>query len=66
MRRRSFTPAEANAIVPALEDAFRRIDDHKREAREQHDRLQVLELLWGDELKKPGGCAPSHESSTAG
>lgn len=53
MKRRSFTPAEANAIVPKLEAAFRLIDERKREAREQHDRLQVLELLWGEALKNP-------------
>lgn len=63
MKRKPFTPAEANALIPLLEDAFRRIDDEKNEAREHHDKLQVLELLWGDALKEPEN--PDHEEAEA-
>ena len=63
MKRKPFTPAEANALVPVLEDAFRRIDGQKEEARTQHDRLQVLELLWGDALKDAEN--PDHAEAEA-
>ena len=49
MALRPFTLDDANAMLPALEELFSRIDKLREEIGACHDRLQVLELLWGDE-----------------
>jgi hypothetical protein len=54
MPRKSFTVDEANAIVPALTQAFREIDAHKARIREAARKIEVLELLWGSALRDPG------------
>jgi hypothetical protein len=61
MRPRPFTVAEANALIPVLEAVFARVDRWKEEAQRHHDRLQVLELLWGDGLEDPSN--PDHEEA---
>ncbi len=52
MSRKSFTVAEANAMIPSLTDLFREIDGHRRAVRELAGKLEVLELLWGSALRE--------------
>lgn len=54
MSLRPFTLDDANAMLPRLEDLFSRIDQLREEIGACHDRLQVLELLWGDEAGVEG------------
>lgn len=58
MSYRVFTVEEANRLVPVLEEAFRRIESAREEAREHHEQLQVLDALWGAEVKEPAN--PDH------
>jgi hypothetical protein len=55
---RAFTVAQANAMVPSLEEVFARIDEIRGQIGQRHDQLQVLELLWGDQLEQSGN--PDH------
>lgn len=59
MVRKSFTVAEANAMLPQLEAALERITGAASEARERHDKLQVLDALWGDAVLDASN--PDHE-----
>ena len=54
-----FTVEEANRLVPVLEDAFRRIEEAREEARTHHERLQVLDALWENAVEDPDN--PDHE-----
>ncbi|HEX6069967.1 MAG TPA: DUF2203 family protein [Longimicrobiaceae bacterium] len=54
MSVRAFTVAQANAMVPSLEELFARIDEIRAVIGERHEKLQVLELLWGDQLEQAG------------
>jgi hypothetical protein len=51
---RAFTVAQANAMLPSLEELFVRIDDIRAVIGRRHEQLQVLELLWGDQLEQAG------------
>lgn len=53
MLRKAFTVAQANALIPALEEVLQRIDEQRTSARKHHERLQLLEVLWGDRLLEP-------------
>ena len=58
---RVFTPAGANALVPALEAIFRRIDPKIAREREIEDLLGDLESYWGREMRNaPSGDAEAH------
>lgn len=59
MGYRVFTVEEANRLVPVLERAFRRIEAARDEARTHHEKLQVLDALWDDEVRDPDN--PDHE-----
>lgn len=59
MSYRVFTVEEANRLVPVLEDAFRRIEAAREHARGHHEKLQVLDALWGDAVKEPDN--PDHD-----
>jgi hypothetical protein len=53
MRRKVFTVAEANSLVPVMRDVFRSIEYHKKKIRDQGRKLEVLNLLWDDSVAKP-------------
>ena len=57
--RRAFTVAEANALLPVLEETFRRIDERRTELDGASNGLQILDLLWGDGVRAPTN--PDHE-----
>ncbi|TVP47099.1 MAG: DUF2203 family protein [Gemmatimonadales bacterium] len=52
--QRAFTVGEANALVPALEGVFGDLDEHQRALAAHLDRIQILDVLWGRDLSKPG------------
>lgn len=52
MSRKSFTVAEADALIPALVDVFKQVNAHRRTIRELAGKLEVLELLWGSALRE--------------
>lgn len=59
MSYRVFTVEEANRVVPALEEAFDLIESSRERARRRHEKLQVLDALWGEEVKAEGN--PDHD-----
>lgn len=69
MPRKAFTVQEANALIPVLEAVFQRIEQRKAEAREHYEKLQVLDLLWGDNVGAPEnpdyGEALTHRAAIA-
>jgi len=52
--QRAFTVGEANALVPDLEGVFDDLDEHQRSLAAHLDRIQILDVLWGRDLSKPG------------
>lgn len=63
MRRKAFTVAEANTLLPELEETLERITGAAAEARIRHKKLQVLDALWGDNVVEPGN--PDHHEWAA-
>tara|TARA_Y100001960_G_scaffold273886_1_gene302458 strand:+ start:970 stop:1509 length:540 start_codon:yes stop_codon:yes gene_type:complete len=47
-----FTVEEANATVPLLEDVFERMDGKRAALFAQHQKLQMLEVMWGEQIRK--------------
>ncbi len=58
MLRKAFTVAEANAMIPLLEEVLTQIERCKVEVRERYEKLQLLEALWGEKLIEPAN--PDH------
>jgi hypothetical protein len=59
MRRKAFTVAEANSLLPQLEETLERITGAAAEARIRHKKLQVLDALWGESVLELGN--PDHQ-----
>src|SRR5688572_8185176 len=45
-----FTVPEANATLPAVEAAFETLDQIRARLRKVKGKVDVLEMLWGDEI----------------
>lgn len=58
MSYRVFTVQEANRLVPVLEQTFDEIESARDRARHHHEKLQVLDALWGEEVEDPDN--PDH------
>jgi hypothetical protein len=58
-RRRVFTVAEANALLPHLREVLGRIQELRRRVGEGSDQLKILEVLWGGKVAEPSN--PDHE-----
>lgn len=58
MARKAFTVQEANELLPALRGALDRIGRAASTAREHHEKLQVLDALWGEDVHR--GANPDH------
>lgn len=56
---RAFTVQEANHLLPHLREVLRRIQRTREEATRHHEKLQVLDALWGDEVTRSEN--PDHE-----
>jgi hypothetical protein len=63
MPRKVFTVAEANSLIPALREVFRGIGYYKSRIRERGRKIEVLNLLWENEVVNPTN--PDHEDFTA-
>jgi hypothetical protein len=50
MARRAFTVAEADSLIPVLEDVLRRIEGHIETVQQAAERLQILDVLWGTRI----------------
>ncbi len=59
MSRRPFTVNQANAMLPTLEEIFERLDNHRATWTQHHERLQMLDAMWGDAVEEPRN--PDHE-----
>ena len=46
-RRKAFTVAEADALIPHLETLLDRLDEYRRRLLHHCEQLQILEVLWG-------------------
>jgi hypothetical protein len=53
MLRKIYTVEEANSLLPVLEQVFRSIEIHKTKIKEHARKLEVLNLLWNDEVDAP-------------
>jgi hypothetical protein len=58
MPPKAFTVAEANGLLPRLRSVLDRIDEAAEQARDRHDKLQVLDALWGERVHHPSN--PDH------
>jgi hypothetical protein len=54
MPYRVFTVEEANALVPHLTEVMARVEVRRVEIQRLHDKLQVLEALWGERVLELG------------
>jgi hypothetical protein len=58
-RRRVFTVAEANALLPHLREVLGRIQELRGRVGEGSDQLKILEVIWGGKVAEPSN--PDHE-----
>ncbi|MGD8413232.1 MAG: DUF2203 domain-containing protein [Candidatus Latescibacterota bacterium] len=63
MSRKSFTVEEANALIPSLREVFRGIGYYKSRIRERGRKLEVLNLLWSEDITDSSN--PDHEDFSA-
>lgn len=59
MTRKAFTLQEANRLVPRMEEVMERIAEHRDAARRHHEKVQVLDALWGERVRDREN--PDHE-----
>lgn len=59
MSRKSFTVAEANALIPTLEDVLGEIRQRGDELRRRYEQVQILDALWGEKLAE--ATTPDHD-----
>ncbi len=53
MSRRFFTVEEADETIPSLVELFGELTAHRRTIRELAGKVDVLELIWGSEVRDP-------------
>lgn len=46
-----FSPREANALIPKVIEAFEQLDLVKERLRRLKSKMDVLEMIWGEELQ---------------
>lgn len=52
MTRKAFTVEEANALIPRMERTLDRLHDTARSIEETHEKLQLLDVLWGERVRE--------------
>lgn len=57
--RKAFTVDEANALIPRMQRTLERLRDCAQSLEATHEKLQVLDVLWGDAVQQPDN--PDHE-----
>lgn len=60
---RVFTVREADRLLPHLREVLEEIRATREEARRHHEKLQVLDALWGEEVTQAEN--PDHEAYEA-
>lgn len=60
---KAFTVDEANSLLPTLERVLTRIDERMDAVRRAAERLQILDVLWGQEVLAPEN--PDHAEAEA-
>lgn len=63
MSRRAFTVEEAEALLPAVRGVLEGIRERQRELAERHEKIQLLDALWGEAVTRPGN--PDHQEFLA-
>jgi len=63
MAHKAFTVDEANRLIPELREVFRGIGYYKSRIRERGRKIEVLNLLWADDIKDSAN--PDHEDFAA-
>lgn len=63
MRRRIFTVAEANDLLPHLREVVRRVQSLWKQVADATDRLKILEVIWGVKVEEPHN--PDHHEFRA-
>lgn len=58
MTTRGFTVAEANALLPVMEEVLARVRSAGAELERRHEMVQLLDALWGEKLTDPE--SPDH------
>ncbi len=58
MARKAFTVAEAESLLPDLERALAGIQARHWALERAHERLQILDALWGPRVRDPAN--PDH------
>ena len=53
MDRKAFTVPEVSALIPVMEDVFEGIRERRALLEELDERLQLLDVLWGERLYQP-------------
>jgi hypothetical protein len=56
---RAFTVAEADALIPALEEVLAGVRRRAGELQRRYEQVQILDALWGEKLAEP--ATPDHE-----
>lgn len=59
MAPRIFTVQEANALLPRMKEVLTELRDLRSEIEKAGERLQILDALWSDAVRRPGN--PDHE-----
>lgn len=59
MTRRAFTVEEANDLIPRMEEVMQRVQELRARMEKHSERIQLLDALWGSELRSPRN--PDHE-----
>lgn len=63
MPRHAFSVEEANALLPHVRATFRRIRAGMEALRRRADKIAVLDVLWGKEIREPDN--PDHDELVA-
>jgi hypothetical protein len=58
MAHKAFTIEEANALIPRMEQVFGQLRARVDTIRETGEKLQILDVLWGDAVNEPDN--PDH------
>ena len=63
MVRHAFTVEEADALLPYVREVLDELHGLRDEAAGRHDKLGVLDALWGEEIERPEN--PDHQEFLA-
>jgi len=59
MARKAFTVDEANELIPLMEETIERLRQCAGAIEHRYERLQILDVLWGESVRDPAN--PDHD-----